>query len=138
MNDYSDRFWAKVEIGLCWQWTATTNGCGYGTFSIDGRSRYAHRLAWDLLVGPIPAGHDLDHLCRNTLCVNPDHLEPVTRAENLRRGHVGGDRHNRMKTHCLHGHPFDASNTYLYRGRRLCKACQRRRNQEISARKGGS
>jgi hypothetical protein len=133
-----DRFWAKVEVGLCWEWTAATNGCGYGWFRFEGRGRLAHRLAWEILVGPIPEGYDIDHLCRNTLCVNPDHLEPVTRSENLKRGHLPGGSANKAKAHCLRGHPFDAANTYVHRGKRHCKACQRRRNQEIRARKGGS
>lgn len=70
----------------CWLWTGTIAPNGYGYFAIKGRSQQAHRVAYELLVGPIPDGLDLDHLCRVRACVNPDHLEPVTRSENNRRG----------------------------------------------------
>lgn len=91
----AERFWAKVEVGHplgCWAWTASDNGAGYGFFRVgsllDGTRRrvLAHRWSYSFLMGDPPAGLDLDHLCRNTLCVNPDHLEPVTRGENSRRG----------------------------------------------------
>ena len=82
-----DRFWARVDVGLCWEWTGS-NDRGYGMFRLDGRTVRAHRWAWETLVGPIPRGLHLDHLCRNPPCVNPDHLEPVTQPENIRRGHA--------------------------------------------------
>lgn len=85
----SERLWEKVEIvGTCWLWTARPSKNGYGGISLGGQRAprvYAHRLAYELLVGPIPPGLVLDHLCFNKLCVNPDHLEPVTAAENTRR-----------------------------------------------------
>ena|SRR5688572_26946402 len=81
-----ERFWQKVDVGLCWEWLGTKLPTGYGHFVLDGRSQYVHRLVWEWLVGPIPRGFDIDHLCRNPCCVNPDHLEPVTRSVNTKRG----------------------------------------------------
>ena len=79
------RFWQKVDkSGDCWEWIGAVSS-GYGHFQTDGGTTTAHRVAYQLLVGPIPDGLHVDHLCRNTLCVNPDHLEPVTQAENNRR-----------------------------------------------------
>lgn len=82
-----DRFWVQVDVGLCWEWTGAQDQ-GYGLFSFEGRPVRAHRWLWELLVELIPAGLQLDHLCRNHSCVNPDHLEPVTQAENIRRGNA--------------------------------------------------
>ncbi|HEY7824270.1 MAG TPA: HNH endonuclease signature motif containing protein [Acidimicrobiia bacterium] len=86
-----DRFWNKVDAsGDCWEWIGATAGNGYGKINVKGRDHYpefAHRVGWELLVGPIPDGLVIDHLCRNTLCVNPDHLEPVTHKVNVRRGY---------------------------------------------------
>jgi hypothetical protein len=121
------RFWVKVALltqGGCWEWLAYRDRKGYGVF---GRQR-AHRVAYELLVGPIPDGLQIDHLCRNPSCVNPDHLEPVTLVENTRRGiawQVAGAK-NAAKTHCPTGHPYDDANTLiLSRGRRDCRTCQR-------------
>ena len=79
-------FWLKVETLStgCWEWTGHVNNAGYGRVKND----YAHRLAYEMFVGPIPDGADLDHLCRRRSCVNPAHLEPVTRSENVRRGYA--------------------------------------------------
>jgi hypothetical protein len=99
----------------------------------------AHRVAYELVIGQIPAGLELDHLCRNVVCVNPAHLEPVTRAENMRR-------RSAAQTHCKHGHEFTPENTYYYwhGGRhRACRACGRatvarykQRKQAASATRG--
>lgn len=86
----AERFWPKVDAsGDCWEWTGARNPEGYGRIGAGRRGSatlHAHRVAWELLVGPVPAHLELDHLCRNPRCVNPDHLEPVSRTENIRRG----------------------------------------------------
>jgi hypothetical protein len=122
----SERFWEKVDKlhpSGCWLWTAATNGDGYGTFHLGGGDPMvgAHRFAYEALRGPIPPEMELDHLCRNRLCVNPDHIELVTTQENIRRGH--GGQHQAMKTHCPRGHPYDLINTRFYKGRRFCRQC---------------
>jgi hypothetical protein len=83
----ADRFWSKVDrSGPCWLWTGGTSNAGYGHFHPTKRQgKGAHRVAYELVRGPIPEGLELDHLCRVVTCVNPDHLEPVTHAENMRR-----------------------------------------------------
>lgn len=127
-----DRFWDKVEVGHplgCWEWTGAKVR-GYGRFWTRERQVMAHRHAYEELVGPIPEGLVLDHLCRNTGCVNPDHVEPVTHAENVRRGAAGAvnGARERAKTHCPTGHPYDHGNTYTSRaGQRHCRACSRQR-----------
>ncbi len=134
------RFWEKVDRrgpDECWEWTASVKPNGYGQFSVvrDGKwlKSYAHRYSYELIVGPIPEGLQLDHLCRNKACVNPNHLEPVTNRENQIRGNgVGGL--NFRKTHCKHGHEFTPENTYIRpAGTRECRACMRRMAAEERA-----
>ncbi len=120
-------FLAKVKIipSGCWDYMGTKGNNGYGCLWHDGHSTFAHRFAYQLFVGPIPEGLEIDHLCRNRKCVNPDHLETVTKKENLLRG-IGFGAINARKTHCPNGHAYDTSNTrYDYRGYRYCRACSR-------------
>ena len=117
------RFWAKVKKGSgCWLWLGIPhNSKGYGRITVAGRKWLAHRFAYTFLVGPIDPGLELDHLCRNTQCVNPAHLDPVTPEEHVRRTDQGA--HNRRKRHCPKGHPYDLENTRWSGGRRHCRAC---------------
>jgi hypothetical protein len=135
-----DRFWPKVDrSGTCWLWTSKINNRGYGLFSLNGRMVAAHRVAYELLVGPIPEGHDVDHVrergCVNRHCVNPSHLEPVTHRENLLRG-SGFAAVNAAKTHCPRGHEYTPENTYVNPhpdGGRICRTCKRDRDRRRSA-----
>lgn len=97
---------------------------GYGMVWYEGRHRLVHRLAWELVNGPIPDGLVMDHLCRNPSCINLEHLEPVTTAVNVYRG-IGPSAINRRKTHCNSGHVFDEANTYFTAGKRHCRECRR-------------
>lgn len=132
-----ERLFAKVDAtGPCWLWTGAKNIGGYGAIS-KGRRQGAgivHRIVWELLVGPIPEGLELDHLCRVRACCNPDHLEPVTRAENVARGARRAGLHR--KTHCKYGHPFTPENSMPNGAHgRSCRTCQNARNRAARARK---
>lgn len=130
------RFWAKVDVtDTCWLWTGARTGGGYGNFWTGERYAAAHRWLYELLIGPVPEGHQLDHLCRVRECVRPHHLEPVTAQENLLRGETIPAAHA-AKTHCPQGHPYDEENTIMRaRGTRECRTCenaaQRRRYQKV-------
>lgn len=119
------RFWPKVnKTETCWEWTAYRGKNGYGQFGLAPKQLiYAHRYAYTLLVGPIPEGTEIDHLCRNRSCVNPEHLEPVIHAVNVQRGE--GGKYWSAKTHCPRGHEYTEENTRTYQGRRWCKMCDR-------------
>ena len=122
----------------CWLWTGARSGYGHGKFNANGVPWQAYRYSYALLVGPISDGLVLDHLCHNALCVNPAHLEPVTREENSHRGGKGS-WHNRKKTHCPQGHPYDLLNTIFSRTkegwmRRACRECARLSAARINAR----
>ncbi len=149
-EDEVARFWVKVNkdgplptwapfLGPCWLWTGGHIGGGYGQFNpgsrIDNsrRKAVAHRYAYELLVGPVPDGLELDHLCRVRPCCNPAHLEPVTHAENIARG-LTVPAANLIKTECPAGHPYDEVNTYVHQGRRACKECRREHARRYKAR----
>lgn len=114
--------------GSCWEWSAYTDRGGYGRFD----SKAAHRFAYLLTGNELVDGMDIDHLCRNRKCVNPKHLEQVTRKENINRGDTGkhAGKHNANKEKCKSGHLFSKNNTYIYKTKlghtlRQCKTCNR-------------
>lgn len=123
-------FWSHVDKdgpNGCWLWTLKPHWTGYGKFKARGKRQVLpHRYAYELLVGPIPAGLTLDHLCRTPLCLNPDHLEPVTMAENIRRG-TSPSAQNARRTHCKRGHPLSGENLHIRPsdGGRVCLSCSR-------------
>ena len=126
-----ERFMAKVAIDettACWLWTAALDRKGYARFGLNGKNCTAHRVAYELLVGPIPDGLTLDHLCRNRRCVNPAHLEPVTNEENLRRGEWP---HNRYKATCKRGHNLTPARDG---SRRRCLVCSRESSRRYEQR----
>ena len=120
-----DRFWSKAEkTDGCWLWTAATQKGGYGRFRLNGRLECAHRVSYELTKGDIPEGLQIDHLCRNASCVNPDHLEAVSQQENIKRGEAG--LYLKERTHCPSGHEYSSENTYVDpKGHRFCRKCSR-------------
>lgn len=112
----------------CHHWVGPTYRRGYGEFYSEGARYAAHRVAYTWWRGPIPDGLVIDHLCRIPGCVNPEHLEAVTNAENVRRGARG-----ELKTHCVNGHPLTPDNLYPTPGRRACKTCGRKNRQKYLA-----
>lgn len=109
----------------CWLWTGCLNPKGYGNFHYHGKTRLSHGAAYEMFVGPIPEGCEVDHTCRQRSCVNPRHLEAVTHRINLLRGHTVTAYHA-SRTHCPQGHPYDATNTVIENdGGRKCLICKR-------------
>lgn len=123
----SERFTRYVKVDAetgCWVWTGAKQKDGYGTISDNGR-RPAHRVSYERFVGPLIKGLTIDHLCRNRLCVNPDHLEQVTFKENVLRG-VGPTAVNARKTHCIRGHELTKENILPNAKGRVCRQCNRK------------
>lgn len=106
----------------CWTWLGSRNSNGYGFLGGKRGPRFAHRVSYETFVGPIADGLQIDHLCRNPRCVNPEHLEAVTPQINVRRGESPGARALR-RTHCLAGHDY-ATHGVVRVGRRICRTCR--------------
>lgn len=118
----------RIEIAPsgCWLWRGPKLNGGYGAAHVAGLKTTAHRVAFMAWVGPVPRGLELDHVCKNILCVRPDHLEAVTHLENVRRSAKAN------ATHCVRGHRFDEANTYVKsNGCRSCRKCNARRSREL-------
>lgn len=135
------RKWIRPEkckkqgiIGDCWTWTGFCDK-GYGRFRWKGfKTCKAHRIVYQLFVERVADDLELDHLCLNRSCVNPSHLEPVTRLENIRRSHVTGNG-NGTRTHCRRGHDLRNGGHYAYFGKRYCKICAKARQQDYEKKK---
>ena len=135
-------FWrhvVKIPNG-CWEWHGYVHpDTGYGMCHVLRKTKWAHRIGWELYGGPIPKGLVIDHLCRNKVCVRYDHLEPVTQKENLHRSELTGPGANIRKTHCKNGHGFTPENTRISKsnGQRSCRAChaswERQRRAKLKA-----
>ena len=122
------RFFSKISpepMSGCWLWTGPLTDKGYGSLPFRQKTLSAHKFSYELYVGRVPDGLELDHKCRNPCCVNPQHLEPVTHAENMRRS---------RRTHCRKGHPYSGDNLVICAvpnrpnvgGMRICKICSRK------------
>jgi hypothetical protein len=132
----ADRLWAKVQRGEgCWPFTGARNPLGYGKLYVDGKYVPAHRVAFELVHGPIPEGNDLHHRCENPPCCRPSHLRPVTHRENILVGSAPAALHAR-KTHCPKGHPYSGPNLRIdTNGARRCRACESEHNRNRKPRR---
>lgn len=131
----AERFWESVgqdgpfslfknAPGPCWTWNGGHNRDGYAQITANGRTNGAHRFSYELHIGPIPVGLEVDHCCRRRDCTNPDHLRAVTHAENMRNSNVG--HNSRSKTHCPQGHAYDRETVGPYGKQRVCGTCARK------------
>lgn len=137
-----ERFRLKVRINKktqCWEWQGALKakpGLPYGFFSHNGKNRLAHRVSYEWWVGNISSELEINHKCNNPSCCNPEHLEQVTRHENLMKSN-GITAKNARKTHCPQGHPLSGDNLQINnQGRRTCRTCNIRRSREWKIRTG--
>jgi HNH endonuclease len=129
-----DRLLARINRTAtgCWQWTGSKSR-GYGNITVNGRTHWVHRVAYEEFIGPIPSGHHVHHWCLNPLCINPAHLRCLVEHEHYTAEHDAGLA-QRSKTHCRNGHPYDTENTRLCKdGSRICKICQRQNLEQWRA-----
>jgi hypothetical protein len=127
-----ERFWEKVDkhgTRGCWEWIGARSK-RYGKFD----DKLAHRVSYELSVGPIPENMTIDHLCRNIFCVNPEHLEVVTQKENVLRGYSPSANHARQRL-CLRGHRFDVIRYNKGKPVRRCRKCERINSKAYNDRK---
>lgn len=126
LSDAKERLLAGTSKSAgCWEWQGQVDRDGYGRMTVNYRPHLVHRVAYELFIGAIPEDYEIDHLCRNRPCVNPAHLEAVTKRENSLRS-LSPPAINAQKTHCIHGHEFTPENTRIDKsGRRGCRACGR-------------
>jgi hypothetical protein len=133
LDELDEQLRSKIAVDRetgCWVWTAALSQ-GYGYVRRRRKTHKAARVIYVLLVGPIPDGLQLDHLCRNRACVHPHHLEPVTSRENTMRG-LNPSAAKARQTHCKRGHDFNEENTRINprNGTRTCRVCHRERERE--------
>lgn len=139
-----EQFWAKVDKGPdCWIFHGASTAPGWhGVISMRGHRIVAHRVAWELTYGPIPAGLRVLHRCDNPPCVRPDHLWLGTQRDNMRDAASKGRMGPQIRdfTHCKHGHLLAGDNVYIHpgHGRRTCRECIKRRGAEYRARRRGA
>lgn len=135
MSNELDRLLSRTAPASngCWEWQGARTGDGYGAQRFRGRLELTHRISYLLHVGPIPDGLVIDHVCRNTICCNPEHLEAVTQGENVRRQPRVSER-----THCPQGHGLEGVNAYTTpQGWIRCRACRNAASDRWVAKTGG-
>ena len=130
------RFRSKYVIeGECWLWQGPLDRDGYGTFYLRGAARRAHRVAWFMINGEIPAGYVVNHTCRRRHCVNPQHLNCMTVVDNALRDSTSLGYLNSQKMYCPQGHPYDTTVEYKGRRQRVCSICDKQRRREAKRRR---